>query len=71
MDVVGALGGGLLLYAYHAWAVRRGFTAWSALLWDTGEANDDPATVSSPAWRQVWLWIVLNQACVESTARCY
>ena len=58
--VLGALGGGLLLHAYHAWAVRRGFTAWSALLWDTGEGDDGTATVSSPPWRHLWLWILLS-----------
>jgi hypothetical protein len=54
--VIGALGGGLLLYAYHAWAVRRGFASWSALLWD----NDSATPVSSPPWRRLWLWIVLS-----------
>jgi hypothetical protein len=58
--VLGALGGGLLLYVYHVWAVRRGFTAWSALLWDTGEAGDGTMTVSSPPWRRLWLWILLS-----------
>ena len=37
---LGALVGGLLLCVYHTWAVRRGFTAWSTLLWDTGAAGD-------------------------------
>jgi hypothetical protein len=58
--VLGALVGGLLLYVYHAWAVRRGFTAWSALLWDTNEAKYGPATVSSPPWRRLWLCILLS-----------
>jgi hypothetical protein len=49
-----------LLYAYHAWAVRRGFASWSALLWDNGEVGDGTATVSSPPWRRLWLWIVLS-----------
>jgi choloylglycine hydrolase len=58
--VVGALGGGLLLSAYHAWGVRRGFAAWSALLWDAGEVDDDTTAVSSPSWRRLWLWILLS-----------
>jgi hypothetical protein len=58
--VLGALGGGLLLYAYHAWAVRRGLTAWSALLWDTGEAGDGTRAVTCPTWRRLWLWILLS-----------
>jgi hypothetical protein len=60
--VLGALVGGLLLYTYQAWAVRRGFTAWSALLWDRSEDKDDPAAVSYPPWRRLWLWILLSFA---------
>jgi hypothetical protein len=58
--VLGALVAGPLLYVYQAWAVRRGFTSWSALLWGTGEAGDDTTTVSSPPWRRLWLWVVLS-----------
>ena len=45
----GALAGGLLLAAYHTWAVRRGFSAWSAVV--QGE------TIASPPWRRLWGWI--------------
>ncbi len=45
----GALAGGLLLTAYQTWAVRQGFSSWSALV--RGEA------VSSPPWRRSWGWI--------------
>lgn len=58
--VLGTLVGGLLLCVYHTWAVRRGFTAWSALLWDTGEASDGTTAVSSPPWRRLWLWVLLS-----------
>jgi hypothetical protein len=58
--VLGALAGGLLLYVYQTWAVRRGFAAWSVLLWDTAEAGDGTATVFSPPWRRLWLWILLS-----------
>jgi hypothetical protein len=57
---LGALVGGLLLCVYHTWAVRRGFAAWSALLWDTGEAGDGTTAVSSPPWRRLWLWVLLS-----------
>jgi hypothetical protein len=56
--VLGVLVGGLLLYAYHVWAVRRGFAAWSALLWDTGAVGDSATSISSPSWRRLWLWIL-------------
>ena len=48
--------GGLLLYTYHAWAVRRGFAAWSVLL----GSDDNTPIVSSPPWRRMWLWILLS-----------
>ena len=60
MTVLGALVGGLLLYVYHAWAVRRGFAAWSALLWDKSQAKDVPVIISSPAWRRLWPWVLLS-----------
>jgi len=56
INVLGATGGGLFLYAYHAWAVRRGFAAWSALSWGSGGA---PAVSSTP-WRRLWLWVALS-----------
>jgi choloylglycine hydrolase len=59
MAVLGALVGGLPLYAYHAWAVRRGFTAWSALLWGS-EAGDSKSAISTPSWRRLWLWILVS-----------
>ena len=59
INVVGAAGGGLLLYGYHAWAVRRGFGAWSMSLWDGKEAGS-AAVVASPPWRRLWLWIILS-----------
>ena len=59
INVVGAAGGGLLLYGYHAWAVRQGFGAWSMLLWNGKEAGS-AAAVASPPWRRLWLWIVLS-----------
>ncbi|MBN1314228.1 MAG: hypothetical protein JXA42_02130 [Anaerolineales bacterium] len=59
--VLGGLVGGLLLYMYHRWAIRRGFFAWSALVWGEEESGDTPAIVS-PSWRRVWLWFVLGWA---------
>jgi hypothetical protein len=57
---LGALVGGLLLCFYHTWAFRRGFAAWSALLWDTGEAGDGTMAVPSPPWRRLWPWVLLS-----------
>ena len=60
--VQGALVGGLLLYVYHSWAVRRGFIAWSTLLWGTGEVGDNTLAASYPSWRRLWSWILLSSA---------
>lgn len=57
---LGALGGGLLLYAYHAWGVRHGFSAWSALLRDTGTGCDRMTRASSPSWPHLWPWISVS-----------
>ena len=54
----GACAGGLLLYAYHTWTVRRGYRAWSALLWGAGEADGRRVGVASPPWRRLWVWVV-------------
>ena len=58
--VLGGLASGLLLYAYHTWAIRRGFVAWSALLQDTRGAGDGTLAVSSPPWRRLWLWPLVS-----------
>jgi hypothetical protein len=50
---LGALAGGLLLFGYESWAVRRGFRAWSILASGEGE-------IVTPTWRQLWWWILLS-----------
>jgi len=57
--VLGAAVGGLLLYVYHAWAVRQGFGAWSTSLRDGKQAGAATA-VSSPAWHRLSLWMILS-----------
>jgi hypothetical protein len=51
--VAGACLGILLVLLYEAWAVHRGFRAWSVLALGTGE-------VSTPPWRKLWWWILLS-----------
>ena len=53
--ILGALGGGLLLFGYESWAVSSGFRAWSVLAWGEDE-------VVSPPWRRQWWWILLSYA---------
>lgn len=58
--VPGALLGGLLLYTYHAWAVRRNFASWSALLCNPGEDSGCATQASPPSWRRLWLWVPVS-----------
>ena len=58
--ILGASAGGLLLYVYHAWAVRHGCAAWSVLLWVADKANGSETALSSPPWRRLWPWILAS-----------
>jgi hypothetical protein len=53
LAALSALAGALLLFAYEAWAVRRGFRAWSVLA--SGEGD-----VVTPGWRRLRWWIPLS-----------
>jgi hypothetical protein len=58
--ILGAAVGGLPLYLYHTWAVRRGLTAWSALLWDGAGVGEQSASVPLAGWRRLWPWILVS-----------
>jgi hypothetical protein len=60
--VLGALGGGFLLYVFQTWTGRRGFAAWSTLLQSTDQPDAGNLAVVSPSWRRLWLWIPLSFA---------
>jgi hypothetical protein len=51
--VAGALPGGLLLFLYQSWAVRRGLAAWRVVAAGDGE-------VCSGSWRTLWWWVLLS-----------
>jgi len=51
--VLGALVGFLVLGPYERWSVRRGYRAWSTLVFGEGDL------VSAP-WRKSWWWILLS-----------
>jgi hypothetical protein len=51
--VLGALGGGFLIFLYEHWAVKRGFRAWIILAGTEGE-------VITPSWRILWWWILVS-----------
>jgi hypothetical protein len=58
--ILGAVVGGLPLYLYHAWAVRRGRVAWSALLWGRSEAGEEMAGIPPASWRRLWPWVLAS-----------
>jgi hypothetical protein len=58
--ILGAAVGGLPLYLYHAWAVRRGLAAWSVLLWGGSGAGEGAAAGEPAAWRRLWPWILAS-----------
>ena len=51
--VLGALLGGMLLFIYESWAVRRSLQAWSVVTEREGQ-------VRSPSWCNLWWWILLS-----------
>ncbi len=57
---LGALLGGLPLFAYHVWVLHRGFSTWSGFVWDSGEGGEERAAFSSLPWRRQWPWVVLS-----------
>ncbi len=51
--VLGSLAGGLLIFIYELWAVKRGYRAWAILAEDEGEVN-------TPGWSIIWWWILVS-----------
>jgi hypothetical protein len=55
--VAGALLGGLLLFLYGLWAVKRGLSAWCVVGTGSGE-------VRTGTWRVLWPWVLLSYLAV-------
>jgi hypothetical protein len=51
--VLGSLAGGLLVFIYEHWAVKRGYRAWSIIAGNEGE-------VDTPKLNKIWWWIILS-----------
>jgi hypothetical protein len=51
--VLSSMAGGILIYLYEYWAVKRGFQAWMILAGNEGE-------VSTPSWNKIWWWILIS-----------
>ncbi|MBE0679070.1 MAG: hypothetical protein IH592_09945 [Bacteroidales bacterium] len=51
--ILGALAGGLLVFLFELWEVKRGFRAWAVLANNDGELN-------IPSFKKVWWWILVS-----------
>jgi len=51
--VLGALAGGLFIFLFESWAVKRDYNAWIIPAGSNGE-------VITPGWRKTWWWILLS-----------
>jgi len=51
--VAGSLIGGLFIFFYELWAIKRGYLAWNVFAENEGE-------VSTPGWSKIWWWILIS-----------
>jgi hypothetical protein len=51
--VLGAFAGGLFIFLYELWAVKRGFHAWAGF-------NAGDAEVSTPPFHKIWWWLIIS-----------
>jgi hypothetical protein len=53
ITVLGSLAGGLLIFTYENWAVKRGYQAWHVFAGNDGE-------VITPGWSKSWWWMIIS-----------
>jgi len=51
--VAGSLIGGIFVFFYEYWAIKRGYLAWNVFAGNEGE-------VTTPQWGKVWWWILIG-----------
>jgi hypothetical protein len=51
--VAGSLPGGLFVFIYEFWAVKRGYKAWNVFAGSEGE-------VTTPGWSKIWWWVLIS-----------
>ena len=51
--VAGSLIGGIFVFLYEYWAIKRGYLAWNVFAGNEGE-------VTTPQWGKVWWWILIG-----------
>jgi len=53
ITVLGSLVGGLFIFLYEYWAVKRGYQAWNLFVGNEGD-------VTTPGWGKIWWWIPVS-----------
>ena len=53
--VLGALLGGLIIFIFERWAVKRGSRSWTILAGSDGE-------LITQGWSKLWWWILISIA---------
>ncbi len=53
ITVLGSLAGGLFIFIYENWAVKRGYQAWNVFAGNEGE-------VTTPKWSKICWWILIS-----------
>jgi hypothetical protein len=51
--VLGSLVGGLFIFIYENWAVKRGYHAWNVFAGNDGD-------VITPGWSKLWWWVIIS-----------
>ena len=51
--VAGSLIGGIFVFFYEYWAIKRGYQAWNVFAGNEGE-------VTTPGWRKIWWWVIIS-----------
>ncbi len=51
--IAGSLIGGIFVFFYEYWAVKRGYQAWNVFAGNEGE-------VTTPGWRKIWWWVIIS-----------
>jgi hypothetical protein len=51
--VAGSLIGGIFIFLYEHWAVKRGYQAWNVFAGNDGD-------VITPGWSKLWWWVIIS-----------
>ena len=51
--VAGSLIGGIFVFFYEYWAIKRGYQAWNVFAGNEGD-------VTTPGWSKIWWWVIIS-----------